>query len=337
MEKFRFMDWEKQVLKIVSLLISIITFGVSGLMLIEGWPFLDALYMTVITMSTVGFREVHPLSTAGTVFVIVLIVLGVGTFLYIITSLSEYIVAGHLVGAMGRRKMKKEIDTLEDHYIICGFGRVGHQAALELEREVVPFVIIDNFPEPIKRCAESGYLYIQGDASNDLILKEAGIERAKGLVTATDSDADNVYVTLSAKNIRDDLFVVARANLEGSEQKLLKAGVDRVISPYSIGGRRLASLLLRPTVVEFLDVVMHSTEIELMMEEVGVHKKSPFVGASMSEARIKCITGANILAIKKKGERGMTVNPSSDIIIEPGDKLVAFGTREQLKELEGLT
>ena len=169
------------------------------------------------------------------------------------------------------------------------------------------------------------------------LLKEAGIERAKGLVTATDSDADNVYVTLSAKNIRSDIFVVARANLDGSEQKLIKAGADRVISPYSIGGRRLASLLLRPTVVEFLDVVMHSTEIELMMEEVAVHKKSPFVGATMSEARIKCMTGANILALKKKEERTMTVNPSSDILIKPGDKLVAFGTREQLKELEGLT
>lgn len=331
------MDWEKQILKIVLLLVSIITLGVAGFMIIEGWSFLDALYMTVITIATVGYREVHPLSTAGTVFVIVLIVLGVGTFLYIITSLSEYIVAGHLVGAMGRRKMKKGIDALENHYIICGFGRVGLQVALELKREGMPFVVVDSNADAIQRCVEHAYLYLEGDASNDEVLREAGIERAKGLVTATDSDADNVYVTLSAKNIRDDLFVVARANLEDSEQKLLKAGADRVLSPYSIGGRRLASLLLRPAVVEFLDVVMHSTEIELLMEEVVVHKKSPFVGATMSEARIKCITGANILAIKKKGERGMTVNPSSDIIIEPGDKLVAFGTREQLKELEGLT
>lgn len=331
------MDWEKQIIKIVLLLISIITFGVAGLMFVEGWSFLDALYMTVITMSTVGFREVHPLSSSGMVFVITLIALGVGSFLYIITSLAEYVVAGHLVGALGRRRMKKEIDSLNNHYIICGFGRVGQQVAAELKREGVPCVIIDNDPVSIERCISEGYLYIQGDASNDEVLKKAGIERVKGLVTATDSDADNVYVTLSAKNLRDNIFVVARANTEGSEHKLYKAGADRVLSPYSIGGRRLASLLLRPTVVEFLDVVMHSTEIELIMEEVLVHKNSPFVSAPMADARTRCMTGANILAIKKKGEKKMIATPSPDIIIEAGDRLVVFGTRDQLKELEGLT
>ncbi|MEK6726492.1 MAG: potassium channel protein [Deltaproteobacteria bacterium] len=331
------MDWEKQIIKIVLLLVSIITFGVAGLMFLEGWSFLDSLYMTVITMSTVGYREVHPLSLSGMVFVITLIVLGVGSFLYIITSLAEYVVAGHLVGALGRRRMKKEIDSLNNHYIICGFGRVGQQVAAELKREGVPCVIIDSDQNSIDRCISEGYLYIQGDASNDEVLKKAGIERVKGLVTATDSDADNVYVTLSAKNLRDDIFVVARANTEGSEHKLHKAGADRVLSPYSIGGRRLASLLLRPTVVEFLDVVMHSTEIELIMEEVLVHKNSQFVSAPMADARTRCMTGANILAIKKKGEKKMIATPSPDIIIEAGDRLVVFGTREQLKELEGLT
>lgn len=331
------MDWEKQILKIAGLLVTTITFGVAGLMIIEGWPFLDALYMTIITMSTVGYREVHPLSSAGMLFIIVLIIMGVGSFLYIITSLSEYVVAGHLFGALGRRKMKKAIESLIGHYIICGFGRVGQQVAAELKREGVPFVVVDNNSESIKACVAAGYLYIQGDASNDEVLKDAGIERVKGLVTATDSDADNVYVTLSAKNLKEDIFVVARANTEGSEQKLVKAGADRVISPYGLGGRRLASLLLRPTVVEFLDVVMHSTEIELIMEEVIVHKKSPFVGAPMSHARSRCMTGANILAIKKKNEKKMIANPSPDIVVEAGDRLVVFGTREQLKELEGLT
>lgn len=233
--------------------------------------------------------------------------------------------------------MKKEIDSLKNHYIICGFGRVGQQVASELKREGVPFVIVDNNPESVKRCAEEGYLYVQGDASDDDVLKEAGVERVKGLVTATDSDADNVYVTLSAKNLKNDIFVVARANTDSSEQKLYKAGADRVISPYGIGGRRLASLLLRPTVVEFLDVVMHSTEIELIMEEVVVHKKSPFAGATMADARVKCMTGANILAIKKKGDSKVIANPSPGVVIESGDRLVVFGTREQLKDLEGLT
>ena len=161
--------------------------------------------------------------------------------------------------------------------------------------------------------------------------------KAKGLVSAIDSDADNVYVTLSAKGIRDDLFVVARANLEGSKHKLLKAGANRVISPYSIGGRRLASLLLRPAVVEFMDVVMHNAEIELFMEEIIVSKESPFIGNTMGEARVRCVTGTNILAIKKREETKMIANPPVDTLIEEGDKLVALGTKEQLKELEGMT
>lgn len=329
------MNWERQILKIVLILLSIITFGVSGFLIIEGWPFLDALYMTVITVSTVGYREIHPLSRAGEMFVIALIILGVGAFLFIISSIAEFVVAGHFVGALGRRKMKKAIEALDKHYIICGFGRVGHQVAIELAREHTPFVVIDNNPASIERCVASGYLYVSGDASNDAVLSDAGIDRARGLVAAMDSDADNVYVTLSAKSLRKDLFVVARTNLEGSEHKLRTAGADGVISPYSIGGRRLASLLLRPTVVEFLDVVMHSAEIELLMEEVAVHSRSPFVGATMAEARNKCTAGINILAIKKK--KRMIASPSPDTIIDSGDYLVALGTRKQLKEFEGLT
>ena len=206
-----------------------------------------------------------------------------------------------------------------------------------LDGERKPFVIVDNNPEALQHCNSLGYLFVEGDASNDEVLKEAGIFKAKGLVSAIDSDADNVYVTLSAKGIRDDLFVVARANLEGAEHKLRKAGANRVISPYSIGGRRLASLLLRPAVVEFMDVVMHSAEIELFMEEVVVHKRSPFVGNTMGNARIKCVAGTNILAIKKMGGEKMIANPATDTLIEEGDRLVALGTKEQLKELEGMT
>jgi voltage-gated potassium channel len=331
------MNRERRLEKILLLLFSIITFGVLGFMQIEGWPFLDSLFMTIITMSTVGYREIHPLSSQGKIFVIILIIFGVGSFFYIITSSAEYIIAGHLKGVLGRRKMKKDIDALNKHYIICGFGRVGEQVALELSRAKVPFVVIDNNPDAIQHCASHGYLCLEGDASNDELLKEAGVLRARGLVSATDSDADNVYVTLSAKSINNDLFVVARANLEGSEHKLRKAGADRVLSPYSIGGRRLANLILRPAVVDFLDVVMHSEEIELLMEEVKVHKKSPFVGATMGEARVKCVTGTNILAIKKKSDKKMIANPPTDTLIEEGDMLVAIGTREQLRELEGLT
>ena len=331
------MIWERQLKTIPLLLIGIIAFGVIGYMLIEGWSFLDSLYMTITTISTVGYNEVNPMSSVGRAFTIALIVLGVGVFFFIITIIAEYIIAGHLVGAIGRRKMKQKIGAYNNHYILCGFGRVGDQVAMSLVQEGVSIVIIDNNPESIKRCEQMGYAYIEGDASDDAVLREAGIDKAKGLVTAIDSDADNVYVTLSSKSLREDLLVVARATTEEAEHKLVKAGADRVISPYSIGGKRLASLLLRPAVVEFLDVVMHDIEEELLMEDIFVREKSRFVGDTIVEAREKCAAGANILAVKKKGAKMMLANPPADTLIEVGDHLVALGTKEQLKELERLS
>ncbi len=306
-------------------------------MAVEGWTFSDALYMTILTISTVGYAEVHPLHPAGRIFVVVLIILGVTTFLYIITSITEFVVSGEFSGALGRNRMKRRIDALKEHYIVCGFGRVGMQVALELEREKVPFVVIDCNADSLTECVNHGWICVEGDASNDTVLEEAGIKRAKGLVTATDTDADNVYIVLSAKGLNEKLFVVGRANLEKSEYKLVKAGADRVLSPYSMGGRRLASLLLRPTVVEFLDVVMHSKEIELLMEEVIIDDRSPFVGKSMHDVRRTCATGANILALKKKNNRLMIINPTPDTVVDCGDRFVALGTKEQLNELEGLS
>ena len=330
-------SWEDRFIKILILLGAVVTFGVAGFMLIEGWGFLDALYMTVLTISTVGYREVQPLSPVGTVFDIILIVFGVSAFLYIISSIGEYIVAGHLAGALGRRKMKKSIDTLKDHYIVCGYGRVGRQVARELKGEGVDFVVIDNSPDAIKLCKADELLYIEGNAAEDEVLKEAGIERAKGLVTATDSDADNVYVTLSAKSIRNDLLVVARSVSTDTEHKLLRAGADRVSSPYSIGGSRLASLLLRPTVIEFLDVVMHSSDVELFMEEITVREGSSLLGKTLAEGRGKCSGGVNILAVKKRGEKKKMARHSGETLIENWDRLVALGTKGQLKELEELS
>lgn len=331
------MNWERQIIKVVLIFISMIAFGVAGLMLIEGWSFLDALFMTVITISTVGFREVHPLSQAGTIFIIGFIILGVGSFLYIISKIAEYIVAGHLQGALEKKRMNKKINGLDRHYIVCGFGRVGQNVAFELERAGIAFVVIDISPASIARCAERGYLYVQGNASEDTVLKDAGIMRAAGLVTATDSDAENVYVTLSAKSLRDDLYVVARASSEEAEHKLLKADADRVLSPYSIAGRRLAGMLLRPNVIELLDVVMHRENNDLLMEELLVRERSVLDGMSVGEARHRCTLGANILAIKKKAQDKIIPSPGGAIAIGSDDLLVALGTKEQLKELEGLT
>jgi len=328
--------WFRHFWKIGLLLICVVVLGVAGFMLVEGWSFYDSIYMTFITISTVGFNEVHPLNYNGKALVVVLIILGVGTFFYIMTTLSEYAVSGHLEGVLWRRRMKKKIDALNGHYIICGFGRVGAQVALELARENMPFVVIDSKSDAKTACLAAGYLYVDGDATDDDTLKRAGILRARGLVTATDSDADNVYISLSARNLKRGIFIVARSNTEKTEFKLLKAGADRVISPYSIGGKRLASLLLRPAVVDFLDVVMHARDIELVLEEVLIRGDSHFVGITMGKARNLCEEGANILAILKKDRKGIIPNPKKDLTIDEGDKLVVVGTRRQLSELEGL-
>ncbi len=328
---------EKQINKVILTFASIITVGVAGLMTIEGWSFLDALYMTVITVSTVGYKEVHDLSALGQVFIIVFIILGVGSFLYIITNLAEYVVAGQLKGAIGKKKMKKKIGALKDHYILCGFGRVGQHVAAELVREGIEFVIIDNNPAAIERCDSLGYLHVEGSASEDEVLREAGILKAKGLVAAIDSDAENVYVALSAKALKDKLYVVARASSKEAEHKLLKANADRVISPYSIGGKRLAGLLLRPNVVEFLDLVMHNEEANLFMEEVEVIGGSGLEGLTISEARRRCASGANLLAIKKGAGQAIVPSPGGDVVLSRGDLLIALGTREQLKEIETMS
>src|ERR1700693_3380076 len=231
---------DKTALKVFLIFIFMILLGVFGYMVIEGWSFIDALFMTVITISTVGYREVRPLSLHGEVFTIFFILVGVGSFFYIITTLAEYILSGHLKGNLEKKRMKNQIAKLRNHYSICGFGRVGQEVAKELKREGVNFVIIDNQPAAIQRCEQVGYLYIEGTASDDQSLIDAGVMNASGLVPATDSDAENVYITLSVKSMRKDLYVVARASTQEAGQKLLKASADRVISPYSIGGKRIA-------------------------------------------------------------------------------------------------
>jgi voltage-gated potassium channel len=330
------MNFERRIGKVILAFFSVITFGVAGLMVIEGWSFLDAIYMTIITISTVGYREVRPLSHAGMVFIIIFIIVGVGAFLYAVTSLAEYVVSGQLKGVLEKKRMKNQIDKLKGHYLICGFGRVGQQVALELKREGKEFVVIDVDPSSISKCGPLGCLYVEGSASNDDVLKEAGILKAVGLVSAVDSDAENVYVTLSAKNLRRELYVVARASSDEAGYKLLRAGADKVISPYSIGGKRLAGMLLRPNVVDFIDVVLHSGNVDLFMEEVEVRERSPFEGLTIGDARQRHKIGANILAIKNKRDNKIIPTPESNIPIEKGDFLIILGTRGQLQELESL-
>ncbi|MBI4744858.1 MAG: NAD-binding protein [Actinobacteria bacterium] len=309
----------------------VLTSGILGYAIIEKWSFLDAFYMTIITISTVGFTEIAPLSQAGKILTIFLIVGGVGTGGYTLGTAVEFMIEGHLTGIVERRRIGKILEKLKDHYIICGFGRVGQQIAKEFKSTNNSFVVIDNNPEAIEKCREKKYLYIEGDAADDEVLKSARIKEAKGLITAADSDADNVYITLSAKGLCPNLFVVARSNLEGSEEKLKKAGADRVISPYSIGGRRMAYLIMKPLISDYLDIVTKAENIEFRLEEVAIGKDSPIKNTTIKEANIHDEAGVLILAIEKK-EGKLLTNPRATETIHEDDKLVIIGTYEQLEK-----
>lgn len=327
------MSTRRRFVIIVSALVIIVSIGIIGYELIEGWSFVDALYMTVITLSTVGYGEVHDLSTAGRIFSTVLIVSGVGAMLYTLTTIVQYILEGGFGDILGRRRMKEKIASLKKHVILCGYGKVGHEVARVFESEGTPFVIVELDQEIAAKAADNGYLRIQGNATSDEVLKEAGVERARALVAALGSDADNLYATLSARELSSDLFIVARASTEESEPKLQRAGADRTMSPYRIGGRRMAMLTLRPLVVDFVDTTMHSRGRELVLENIKVSSGSPVQGKTVQEGSQRC-GGAAILAVRKKDGR-LLANPSQDTLLELEDELVIIGTREQLQALEG--
>ena len=325
------MSSRSRILWSVCALVIIIAAGAIGYVIIEGWSFIDALFMTVITITTVGYEEVHPLSAGGRIFSIFLIVGGVGGALYVLSSIVQFIIEGQLGITLGRRRMERRIAKLKEHFILCGYGRVGQEIARIFTEEEVPFVIIDKDQESIAGAEKDGYLYVLADATNDEGLKEAGIERARGLVVAAGSDADNVYITLSARGMRPDLFIEARASSSEAEAKLKRAGADRIISPYSLGARRMAQLALRPTVVDFIDTVIYRRGQELQLENVAVGNDSALIGLTVEEARLR--TKAVILAISRKRGKVVT-NPTAEETIQTGDMLITLGTREQLTALE---
>ncbi len=312
-------------------LATIILVGVGGYMAIEGWSFLDALYMTVITITTVGYNEVHTLSTGGRLFSIFLIVSGVGGALYTLTGIVGYIVSGYFGTTLGRRRMKDRIANLKGHFILCGYGKVGQEIARVFKEEGTPFVIIDNNPEIIALVELAEYLYVLGDATSDDALKEAGLERARGLVAAVDTDAENTYISLSARQLNRDLFIVARADSDEAETKLKRAGADRIVSPYSIGGRRLAMLALRPAVVDFIDTVTYGRGRELQLENVNIGVNSPLVGLALKAARSEM--GITVLAMRKKSGK-LLANPPDEEAIEDGDRLIVIGTKKRLAAIE---
>ena len=323
-------EFWKRLVQVLILIGFIISFGTAGYIFIEGWSFLDSLYMTVITLSTVGYREIRELSDAGRWFTIILIIGGVGTMLYALSTGARFMLEGELQEIYGRRRLEKKMKELKDHYIICGYGRMGKIIVKELKDERVKFVVIEK--DPVIHEKEEAFV-IAGDATQDEILKEVGIERAKGLITVLSTDAENLYVVLSAKGLNPHLFIVARAGEEGSEQKLLRAGADRVISPYHIGGLRIAHTVLKPAVVDFIELATKSGNIDLQLEEITIPDLSDYSGLSLDQCGFGKELGVIIVGIKKPSG-DMKFNPTYLTLIEPGDTLIALGEVSKLKVLE---
>ncbi len=298
--------------------------------LVLGFGPLDALYQTVTTITTVGFRELHPLSTAGKIFTIVLIIAGVGTALYAFSVVLESLVEGHLRQHVERRRMRRDIARMSGHTIVCGWGRVGRAVAGYLAGQGAAVVVVDVDPQ---RVADVTYPALMGDVTDDEVLRKAGIRRARALVAAINTDAENVYVTLSARSLRPDLIIIARARTEASEPKLLRAGATRVVNPQRIGGQRIAAAALQPNVVEFLDVVMHDGSLEFRLEEIPVRAGSRLAGRTLQQANVGETTGALVLALRGR-DGTFLANPPMHTPVGAGYILIAIGTQQQLSALQ---
>jgi voltage-gated potassium channel len=319
---------------LVGLVTVIGTLGYAWLGREQGASLLDALFMTIITITTIGYGEVIRLDAAGRIFTIFIAITGIGSLFYSLTVIMDNLVGSRLLDPYGERKMQREVQKLKDHIIIAGLGRVGKQAATELEEAKVPFVIVDPRPEAQAHAAQRRYLSLQGDASDDSVLEQAGIARAKGLIVTSGDDANNLYIVLSARVLRPDLFIVSRAVDEASVPKLIRAGANRAISPYAIGGRRLAHLILSPTVVDFFDTVIRKGEESINLEGIRVRDQARAVGQSLAELKVRERTGASVLVVLR-GSRVLP-NPDPELVLHPGDHLLALGTTEQLDRLETL-
>jgi voltage-gated potassium channel len=327
------------------LLAGVIGGGTLGYYLIEGnqadgepWTITDSLYMTVITITTVGYGEVHRLSEAGRQFTIVLLFCSMLTAGYSVTTVIAFIFEGQILQLMRGRRMERKISKMRNHYIICGCGVVGKEVALEFQREGVPFLIIERNPDASELARDESVVFLQGYAEDDETLLEAGIEHAKGLVAALRQDEANVFVVLTARQLNPKLMIVARAAEERTVGKLERAGANRVISPYQIAGRRIASVVLRPSVVNFLDVAMEQRDMSMRMEEVHIAQNSPMVGKALRESGIGKQTGAIIIGIH--GPSGRTRVDDSEtkslsaVVLQEGDILISMGNEEQIKSLK---
>jgi len=325
----------RRLLYILLTILVTLVIGTVGFIVVDNYPPFDAFYMTLITMTTVGYGETHPLSHAGRVFNSFLIIFGVTTIFIAIGAMTQTIIEREFGEAIGQRRNKRMIDKLKDHYIICGFGRVGRGAAAELQHANVPFVVVDNNPDRVEKAMLAGMLAVAADSTRDETLRLVGIDRARGLVSALATDADNLFVLLSAKGLNPQIYVAARAAEEGAEAKMRRAGADAVFAPYSITGHRLAQALLRLHVVQFLDFTTKDIGMDIAIEQVRVSEHSPMASHSIKEMQIGRDVGVIVMAIRK-GDGRMMFNPGADTRVDAGDHLIVMGQQENLDTLESL-
>ena len=307
------------------LLLSVVVYGTVGFVLVQGYSWLDAVFMTVITVTTVGYEEVHPLDAHGEILAISLIVLGVGAFLYTFGTIVEQLSSGRWSAYRRERRVDDQLRRLRDHVIVCGYGRTGAQVVRELDAAHVRHVVIEMNDRPLQAVERDGRLCVVGDAAGDELLMRAGIDRARALVSAVDSDERNVYIVLTARSLNPRLFIVARSSYPDSEPKLRRAGADRVVSPYTISGNRMAALALQPAVVDVLDLVLAEGGV-ISVEELEVPEGLTTTVRAGDLGR----TGATVLAVRAAGG-ALSVGPSGEAALAPGALVVAMGTREQLR------
>ena len=315
----------------VALLVLVMAGGTAGYMLTDGRGAWDAFYMTVLALTTV--ESPSNLSRPGQVFTVLLLLGGVGAALYTFTLLATVVLEGGLPKRFQLRRQQRMLESLSDHFIVCGYGRIGSIVVQQFRRQHVPYVVVERDPERVQAAIGNGALGVEADASREEVLKRVGIDRARGLIAAVGTDAENVYAVLSARLMRPDLFIVGRAETEDATQKLKRAGANRVISPYQIGAVQIAQTALRPAVVDFVELATSSDNLELAMEEITITPQSTFANRSILDASLRQRYGVIVVGIQRE-DRRMTFNPEPDTPIRPGDKLVVLGRPESLKRLE---
>jgi voltage-gated potassium channel len=318
----------------LSLVVGAVAAGTAGYVLVEGWSVWDAFYMTVITVTTVGYREVHPLTRAGEALTVVLLFGGVGTFFYVLSLFVAGVVQAGFAARWESNRRDRMLDELRDHFIVCGYGKMGRIIVDEFRRQDVPFVVVDRDPELAHELIAAGSLAVAGDAGAEEVLRRIGIDRSRGLISAVGSDAENVYIILSARLTRPDLFIIGRAENGDAIAKLRRAGADRVFSPYQAGAHQMAQAALRPAVVDFVQLATSSERLELGIEQIRLTAASPLCGQSLAAANVRQRFGVVVVGIQRAGGK-MEFNPAPETQMAAGDDLIVMGRPDTLKQLEG--